>query len=390
MSLFQIESTAIAPEVTGARMNWKPLFKGPVMVKPLRFNPNAQELIKIKQIPEGGQQYVQDAEYTKVEGMKEGELNSYVDLLCEFNPYAPQHPEKKVKVTEDETKHGQFEGEFVLVHSSKKTYPDKLFITHRVTLKKELQATTEKCLLMDDKLVTAWVAMKPGDDIKAAINAAREANLAKEDKPGSYRSLFDINPDTARIAYKGEVDLYNLLFSMAGRLRAFRPSADGKPNNTLQKDFTLGANPSQAYLDIFNGGQRVLNNILEGDAKTFAAYRDDKGEILKFGVMLVVTESDKNGVVKGYQETMTAAGKSTTCQYDAYINPTTKTWLGKDVINGVLNNPEPTYAYKKKWSLTFVEHTLSAPTSVAADETADKTAEGGISTPSSASDDLPF
>lgn len=373
---------------SGSSINYRAVFTGEVMVRPIMFNPTKQDLIKIKNMTnEKAIEGMNEPVYTDIK-LPSGKTITKISLLASFNPYAPMHPYAVVEATEDVAKHGTIDMSdpaktLVYVHESKKLYPDTMFVNYDIIIGKNkvVSEKTGKSLIMDDKNLSVWVKINEGETVEQAVRrVAKEDALNNESK---YRDLHNINPVTARVTHEGEIDFYNLLFAMAGRLEPYRMK-DGKAAG-VQGNFVFGKEPSQAFLHLCEGGQSVLNAAIINKSKEETKFfRMDNGDLCKVGVMLVVkvadtTDADGNPYLN--QLVFTKTRVPSAAKYSAFSRKVVgeeKSFLDKEVF-AVLNSTD--YPYPFRWSYGFKEFQQNAT----------KQVESGISQNiAGMADDLPF
>lgn len=244
--------------VTGVRgeggINFRAVFTGIVDATPLIFNPTKQQLIEIKDVSPAGQQYVYEPKYANA--YERDGVQSRLDLLFKIKP-------NELLVEPDED--GKRKNEYV----------DDYFFTLSLTISAEDELSkggtnadgspkSKKYRFINENLQSTWAESL--DVIKG--NPAMDWFIT----------------DTARIAKRGEVQLYNLLVSLFKMV--------GTKDNPIT-GFKLGDNPTETFIDIVNGDVSALNDILDPNSKVFTHFSHDKDNIRKIALMLGVRQSDK-------------------------------------------------------------------------------------------------
>ena len=312
---------------TGNNIDFKATFLGEVQLKPLRFNPSKEELIDLQGLTgKPGADYVREPNYERIDNG--GKTQHVISLFCEFRPGSPNN------VLDQESR---LEG-----------CPDKRFVSIDITVSPEKYVSgTGKVLLIDDKNISCW-ATDEGDP-KTSILTAR--SMRSDD---NYRALIDINENTARYSFVGEVDLYNLLFAMSDLL-PFRRKKDGSLDG-IQDGFHIGQKVnknglSEKGLLIANGATDLLNELVSQDlfkpgGATGSVTEDRPCNIT---AMLGVTATEKGDVTYYNQRVITFPRIKCIAQEGSWVRDVTensvefkKTQLSKEFLKALTDASHPT------------------------------------------------
>jgi hypothetical protein len=252
------EDAGVGTRGQGSGINFRAVFTGVVDTTPLCFNPTKQDICRIKEIPADRQGKIQEPVYVNAIDRGEDGKFTRLTLLTKINP-------NELLCEKDE--------EGVVI---KKMYADDVYfevswpISKDEELSKGGEGKTRKYRFINQSLQSTW---------------AESLDVIRNNEKMSW---FDC--DTARIARKGEVLLYNLLY-------AWFKFASTKENPI--KGFKLGEDPSETFEDIVNGDVSMLNEMLDPDEDAYKFFSHENGEVRKIAVMLGARISDKtddNGV----------------------------------------------------------------------------------------------
>lgn len=255
-----------------SNINYRAVFAGETLVTPIMFNPNAEQIKTIKNLPEDFD--VNEPEYARTITINgEEKTFSVISLYTKFNPNEALGVEKQ--------------------YSDSVVIPFELLLSPNPVKGKN----SGKYQIIDESNVTAWVRVP--DKRKKLSETIKEQIDTNE--YSQYDSIHKINPETARIACVGEVALYQLIFDLS-TLDPHRPDKDMELT-----EFKLGENPTETFKNICNGDVTVLNDLMQ--------YTGSTNELME----LFVTNGNQNqlGVFLGgrpnsdhtrlYQTVMTAA-----------------------------------------------------------------------------------
>ena len=239
----------------GGGLNYKAVFTGIVDAIPLAFNPTKQQIIQIKGIPMERQQSINEPNYVGVferDGIKQTKL----DVLMKINPN---------ELLCDKDENG------VVI---KKEYLDDFYFNLNFTISAEDEVSSDK-----DK------DGNPKTPKYRFINESLQSIWAESiDAIKANPKLDWFKTETARVAKKGEVMLYNLLSAMYKLVGTKEKPITG---------FKLGEDPTATFLDIVNGDVSMLNDLLDKNSKAYSYFSHDDGTVRKVAVMLGAKESDK-------------------------------------------------------------------------------------------------
>jgi hypothetical protein len=231
-------------------INFRAVFTGVVDATPVLFNPTKQQLIQIKNVPQERQQYVFEKNYVGVY-KRDGKKQSRLELLLRIHPnelLARKDKDKKIIKKE---------------YIDDYYFPISITISDEDELSKGGEGKSQKYRFINENLQSTW---------------AETLDVVKANKKMSW-----FNTDTARIAKRGEVLLYNLLYAMYNFSNTKENPITG---------FKLGEDPTETFCDLVRGDVSSLNDLIDPDSKAFP-YFSNNGEVRKIAVMLGVKESEK-------------------------------------------------------------------------------------------------
>ena len=237
-------------------IDFRAVFTGIVDATPVLFNPTKQQRIQIEDIPQDRQGFVYEPKYANAYN-RDNKNQSRLDLLFKIHP-------NELLAEKDE------EGKVI-----KKLYKDDYYFPVSITISDEDELSkggtnddgsvkSQKYRFINESLQSTW---------------AENLDIIKANKKMDW-----FKTDTARIAKRGEVLLYKLLYAMYYK--------DGTKENPIT-GFKLGDNPTETFQDIVNGDVSVLNDLLDPDSAAFKFFSHDNKEVRKIAVMLGVRESEK-------------------------------------------------------------------------------------------------
>jgi hypothetical protein len=232
-------------------IDFKAVFTGIVDATPVMFNPTKQQLIQIKDVPQERQQYVFETKYVDAYE-RDGKKQSRLDLLMKINP-------NDLLAEKDE------EGNVI-----KKKYVDDYYFNVSITISDEDELSkggegkTQKYRFINESLQSTW---------------AENLDVIKSNPKMDW-----FKTDTARIAKRGEVMLYNLLYAMY--------KFAGTKENPIT-GFKLGDDPTETFCDIVRGDVSALNDLIDPDSGAFKYFAHEDNTVRKVAVMLGVRESEK-------------------------------------------------------------------------------------------------
>jgi hypothetical protein len=251
------------------QLNFRAMFTGEVLATPVKFNPTADDLRKIKNIKDDFD--VKEPEYRKT---IQGNEYQTVSLLLKFNP------NKVLKL-------------------KNQAYPNEMFTEYKIYVsnRPNVAGKSGKTQIIDQHNQSAWIKLEGKDSLEKQVMKAQEVDSPYS--PGD--PLRKINPKTARVAMQGEVALYDLVFKMS-TLDKHKINEDDATKSTFLEDFVLGENPKEVMENIFNGECTSLNMLVDKESdfpgKEFFFNKD--GENNPIGVMLGVRPNDSGDKI--YQE----------------------------------------------------------------------------------------
>jgi hypothetical protein len=292
--------------------NVKAFFSGEVLATPIKFNPTAADIKRIK----GLNKDISEPEYKKTIGDKQYTL---ISLLLEFNPNK-------------------------LLNS--KDYSNKNFVNYEFAISKDYAygKNSGKYQIIDDHNQVAWVKVEDLNDVKSAVLKAKASGEYKEKD-----RIHDIDENTARIAKVGEVALYDLLFNMSN----FAPYRKGKEDSLSH--FYLGENPHETFDLLVDGVFDILDCVLvNGQFHEF--YTDKNDNQLPLGILLGVSHNRNGGLRQEVYTPNTHINISTSAlfKYSAKEREITvndkvyKTKLSKETIKTINDQNYPWDAFIKK------------------------------------------
>lgn len=339
-----------------SKIEWKAVFAGETQVTPVLFNPTADQVRTIKNLPED----MEISENTYKRDIKDDEF-SVVSLLCKYNP------NELLELEEDK-------------------YPKEMFVNYDILCKAEFVKGSKsgKYQIIDEHNQSAWVAIKGKQSVKKAVEDA----VASGDL-NDYDPLHKIDADTARKAMVGEVALYQLIFNMS----TLDPHVPDKDMNL--DEFKLGEDPTETFKNICDGDVSMLNALMAFNTESKSENREFfmvKGEQNKLGVFLGVNVN-KNNPDKMYQSVMTAP-THVNVTYTSTFRPTDakrersdfddlgKTRMPKEALK-VLMDEE--YPWQAEWG-----NTLHFKEIKSSDIKANNTSIDSDSDDDDDDDDLPF
>ena len=344
-----------------AQINYRATFTGGVFTTPIMFNPTADDLRRIKNIPDTIT--IKDPKYDRV--IKD-ENYRVVSLLCKFNP------NKALKLKQPRYK--------------SEVYVDyKIYISDRPVVGK----TSGKTQIIDAHNQNGWVLLSGKASLEKQVLKAQEQDSPYSDKDPLRR----INAATARVAMQGEVALYDLVFRMS-TLDKHRINEDEPEKTTRLDDFVLGENPTEVINNIFNGEYTALNMLCASNGQDFEGKEYFvKGEVNNpLGLFLGVRPNQDGDRLfhdvlapftvfpVGFEATYRVTDR--TNSYDDIVvagNKLGDSKLGKKAVEHLTHED---YPWSSFWgnSLKFQEITVE-----------DIPVEGGdVEAPDNSADDLPF
>lgn len=248
-----------------AQVNYKARFSGETITTPVLFNPTAEEIRKIKELPEGMD--IREPSYKKT---IKGDEYSLISLLLQYNP------NKLLKLKD-------------------KPYSDKMFVNYVVHCSPEFVqgAKSGKWQVIDQSNEHAWVTIEDDQSVEDAVITAVKSGTYND-----YDKIHKVDAQTARKACVGEVALYSLVFNMS----TLDPNV---PNKDMElTGFKFGDDPTETFKNFCEGDLTPLNNLMVlndavVDEKEFFI---TNGKQNSLGVFLGVRGNDDNTVM--YQDIM--------------------------------------------------------------------------------------
>ena len=272
-----------------ASVDFKAIFSGAALVTPICFNPTAEQLRTLKNIP--ADREVNEQEYKA--NLKDGEVYSVVNLLCKFNPNE--------------------------ILKTKGEFSDNVYVNYKILCqnKERVGGASGKTQVIDEHNQSAWVKLAGKTTLCKQIEKIQEDQdfAAYKEKD----SVFKINAKTARIAKVGEVALYQLVFDMSV-LDEHRPNKENPDKGTTLETFALSENPTKTFENICEGDVSSLNMLLASSKDEFdaAEFFHKDGVQNKIGVVLGMREKDG----KTYQDILCPSPKA----------PARCTWRPSDMM----------------------------------------------------------
>ena len=218
------------------QLNFKATFTGGVFATPIIFNPNADDLRRIKNIPE--EYDVKEPDYSRVIQDKEYRT---VSLLLKFDP----NEAMKLKTP-------KYGGDTFVKYD--------IYVSDRPVI----GGKSGKTQVIDCHNQNGWLKLSGKKSIKDQLTAAQADDSPYH--PGDPMRKMD--PETVRIARQGEVALYDLVFKMS-TLDKHRINNDEPEKSTRLDDFRLGENPTKVIENIFNGDYTALNMLMADNPQDF-------------------------------------------------------------------------------------------------------------------------
>lgn len=344
-----------------AQINYRATFTGGVFATPIMFNPSADDLRRIKEIP--AEYDVKEPNYERV--IKE-ENYRIVNLLCKFNP------NKALKL-----KNPAYSDEVYVDY--------KFYISNRPVVGKN----SGKTQIIDAHNQNAWILLSGKSSIEKQVTAAQAQDSPYSDKDPIRR----INPATARIAMQGEVALYDLVFKMS-TLDKHRINDDEPEKSTRLDDFVLGENPTEVINNIFNGEYTALNMLTAQSEDDFEGkeYFVKDGENNPLGLFLGVRPNQDRD--KLYHDVL-APFTAFPVGFEATFRTTDRTNDYSDIVVAGNKLGESKLSKKAVEHLTHDEYPWSSFwgnsldfQEVTVDDLPEE--EGSITPPPTVTDDLPF
>lgn len=261
-TLYMKSTNKTKERTTQNSINFRALFTGEVMATPVMFNPTADDLRRLKNIPE--QFDVNEPEYNRV--IKDKDYHT-VSLLCKFNP----NEALKLKTPK---------------------YSDEVFVEYKIFVSNRpvVGNASGKTQVIDCHNQNGWLLIdEKGGSIEEQMKLAQADDSPYKDGD----PIRKMNPSTTRVAKQGEVALYDLVFKMS-TLDKHYINQDDDSKSTRLEDFRLGENPTEIIDNIFNGDYTALNMLIANndtdfEGKDFFVNRD--GENNKIGLFLGVRPS---------------------------------------------------------------------------------------------------
>jgi len=342
-----------------AQINYKATFTGGVYATPIMFNPNADDLRRIKEIP--AQYDVKEPNYLRV--IKENDYR-VVSLLCKFNPNTTLKLKQPV-------------------------YSDEVFVDYKIYISNRpvVGKTSGKTQIIDAHNQNGWILLSGKASMEKQVLKAQAEDSAYSEKDPLRR----INAATARVARQGEVALYDLVFRMSTLDRHRIDEDDAK--STRLDDFVLGEDPTEVIDNIFNGEYTALNMLMADSGQDFEGkeYFTKDGANNPLGLFLGVRPNQDGDKIYhdvlapftvfpvGFEATFRITDR--TNNYDDVIVAGSKLGESKLSKKAVEHLTHEEYPWKSFWgnSLSFQEVTID-----------DLPSEGETKVEEPTNDDVPF
>lgn len=312
-------------------INYRAAFTGGVMTRPMMFNPSAEQIRALKNLPEDFN--VNEPNYTQT---IKGEEYRRISLWCEFNP------NKALKL-------------------KKAQYSDKVHVKYEIFVsdRNVVGAKSGKTQIMDTHNQSAWIKLSGKKSLENQIlDAQKQDSPYKENDP-----LRRMDPANSRIAKQGEVALYQLIFNMS-TLDEHRPNEDPNKSRELH-EFKLGEDPTKTIENMFHGDLTSLNMLLASSEQDFEGkeYFLDEDQNNELGLFLGVSEDSGRLYQRTFSPfTVSPVSYITTFRKTDRVNDYTAEKLGESKLRPeavrVLTNED--YPWNDFWnnSLDFQEVTI--------------------------------
>lgn len=344
------------------QINFKATFSGCTYVTPRAFNPNAEQLRRIKNINEDWD--INEPDYSRE---IKGEEYRTISLLCEFDP------NKALKLKTNQ-------------------YSTSVFVNYNIYISDRpvVGSRSGKTQIIDCHNQNGWVLLGD-DDVAEAVRKAQLADSPYKDGDPVRR----MNPETSRVARQGEVALYDLVFQMSTLDRHY--INEEYPERTTRLDeFKLGEDPIEVWNNLFNGDYTALNMLMADSTQDFEGkeFFVSEGQNNPLGVMLGARPNSDGD--KLWQDVLSPFTVNPV-GFPATFRSTDREWdYSDETYNGVKLSkcklPRKTLEYltheEYAWS-SFWNNSLKLQ-EVTVDDLPENKSSADEPTPDDTSDDLPF
>lgn len=242
-------------------IDYRACFTGGVFTTPIAFNPTADDIRRIKNIPDTVN--INEPSYTQT---IKGEEYRKVSLWVEFNP------NEVLKLKKPQ-------------YADNVTVKYEIFVSDRDNVGRK----SGKSQVIDTHNQTGWIKLSGKKSLQKQIEEAQA-----DDSPYKPADpIRRIDAANARVAKQGEVALYELIFNMS-TLDEHRPNSEDPAKGKELHEFKLGENPTETIENIFHGDLSSLRMLLATSGQDFEGkeYFTEDGANNPLGIFLGVSEDN--------------------------------------------------------------------------------------------------